>query len=87
MKTNGKRAKDDGKTLVDVKETEIGKVAREFLDIRDKITSLQEEYLKKSNELVVLMKKESRSRLAVDGCTLTVKYVSAQEKIQIKNDV
>lgn len=70
--------------LVQEKETNSMKIARQLITKRNLIEETKEAMEPIGKELIEAMKKDNCSRLYVDGFTITVKYVESKNKLNIQ---
>jgi GMP synthase PP-ATPase subunit len=79
-----KKAEKVSGDMVKEQETNSMKAARKLITQKNGIEEAKEKMEEIGRELIQAMKKENRSRIFVDGFTLTVKLVEAKERIQIQ---
>lgn len=70
--------------LVKEPDTMSTKIARQLITKRNLIDETREAMDPIAKELISAMKKENRSRVFVDGFTITVKLIEQKEKVQIQ---
>jgi len=70
--------------LFKVEETPLGKKAKEFLAVKAEMDVLKDKIIDVSTELVAMMKKENKSRIKLEGVSITVTLTEAKEKIKIE---
>jgi hypothetical protein len=70
--------------LLDVKPDEVGKAAQHYLKAIEKADDAKADKEEACAKLVEVMKKKRRRTISVEGRTITLRHVEAQDMIKVK---